>query len=405
MSENDNNKLNNDMSNSSAPNKGVPPKVPPKAPVPPPPPKAPTPPPKVPPKAPLTSGGVRVPPINPAGRNVPPPPPKADSGNAPKSSGIPGMPPKPSGFNKADAINKAPSKPLKSDTGEKLSDDENNKKQKEAGANISKQELKEAKREEKARLRREKQRIKDEQRNRKLLNDDTRKKFGEGQSLKGGGNKKSANGDINQKKKGKKKWLLLLLLLLLIIILVVFLVWGDDILNPDGEFHITPKGNVVQIKPNVDGWAIEDCRFLAGDTIYFVENLYLILPRINENGKYNNMCTFRFRVLLETDDTVYSDAIDYINEKGSTSIKYFRGYWYYYGILLPDNQMKEIISSLTFKRTLGNDIAGKVCTLKFELETVYPSGEEIDNTFGACPGDWRFGIEEYYYELLSEGWR
>lgn len=351
-----------------------------------------------------------------------PKPPKKSDGNKPldnKASAVHVPPIKkdkedinPDRIGGADNLNKKqpparpePPKKLKKDEAEKLKGDD--KPQEELKkSNLTREEAKEAKRLEKERLKREKERIKEEQKKRKELNED-KKEFGTGQALKGttSKNAKSGEGDINQKKKGKKKWLLLLLLLLLLFILIFFLIWGDDILNPQDGYYIEPTGNIVEIKPNVEGWALEDCRFMAGDTIYFMENLYLLLPRVNDEGKYNNMCSFRFRVLLETDEEVFSDCIDYINEKGNTTIKYYRGYWYYYGIILPDNQIREIISSITFKRTLGNNVAGKLCTLRFELETVYPSGEEIDNTFGACPGDWRFGIEEYYLELINEGWR
>ncbi len=254
-----------------------------------------------------------------------------------------------------------------------------------------------AKRLEKERIKREKARAKAEAKAQKNLNQDITKPIIADES-------KQVD-DINKsKKKSKKKWLWLLLLLL-ILLLVFFLVWGREIFEVPITYKVDPEGNVIEIASPDEEIPVSEFKFMPGDVISFKEPLYLVHHTRNDDGEYNNMFTFRFKAYVLYEDKVYN-IIENFNDGVDAKLVKYRDYWYYQGIILPNNEPVDILNNFTVDiASTTNELSGKTVQLVLELETVYPTEEQIYEKFGGGPGGWLAFVTVMYENYASQGYR
>ena len=331
-----------------------------------------------------------VPPVDNTPKPPPPPPPKPTTPKTapPKKPAVtpplrpsPTPPPSPS-----KPENEAPKKP------EKLKKDidiDHNK--------LTSDEIKDAKRLEKERIKREKARAKAEAKAQKNLNQDIAKPITADEA-------KQVDDMNKSKKKGKKKWLWLLLLLL-ILLLVFFLIWGREIFEVPITYKIDPEGNVIEIASPDEEIPVSEFKFMPGDVISFKEPLYLVHHTRNDDGEYNNMFTFRFKAYVLYEDKVYN-IIENFNDGVDAKLVKYRDYWYYQGIILPNNEPVDILNNFTVDiASTTNELSGKTVQLVLELETVYPTEEQIYEKFGGGPGGWLAFVTVMYENYASQGYR
>ena len=263
---------------------------------------------------------------------------------------------------------------------------------------LTTEEAKNAKRLEKEQLKRERIRAKTEAKRQKNLNSDFIK------SSIGGGDVKQVDDMSRKKEKGRKRWLWLLLLLLLLA-LSIFLLWRTGVFEVPITYKITPNGNVIEIASPDEKIPVKEFKFMPGDTINFNESLYLVHHVRNSDGEYNNMFTFRFKAYVLCDDVQYN-IISQVNAGTDALLTKHRDYWYYKGIIKPDNAPIDILDNFTINITdTNNELSGKTAQLVLELETVYPTEEQIYEKFGSFPADWYAFISVMYNSYYAQGYR
>ena len=247
----------------------------------------------------------------------------------------------------------------------------------------------------KQRIKKEKVNARDEEKAKKLLEND--------QPI--ASDKSVTLDDMNKKKeKGKKKWLWLLLLLLLLL-LVVFLIWGRGLFEVPITYKVTPQGNVIVIQSPDEEIPVTEFRFMPGDTISFEDPLYLLHSVRNEDGEYNNMFTFRFKAYILCEEQKYN-IVSAVNDGVDARLVKYRDYWYYQGIVLPNNEPVDILENIKINiQTTDNTLSGKTVQLVLELETVYPTEDQIYEKFGTFPGGWYSFVTVMYENYYSQGYR
>lgn len=210
--------------------------------------------------------------------------------------------------------------------------------------------------------------------------------------------------DLDQKKEKRKgRWLLLIMLIPLSLILVVFLIWGDEIFNPQTIYYFDPQGNDIEIDTQDPEIALADFRFMPGDTVDFVNNISIHEARKNNDGENNSMFAFRFRVFIEIEGERTLCTSDVIGVQRA-SIVFHRGYYYYTGIIVPGGSSIDIIESIELSNSLGNEYANKVGTLVFDFELTYPSEDQIYENFGSFPLEWYIYVTVMGEALMEEGY-